>query len=129
MKNNRGYSLVEIIGVVILLVILMGVGIWSIGNNKDKATFGKITQDLARITSAKVSWRTDHPQDAYPTDEPTRFTVLQPYLKAGLLSVPSLNAWEPPNVLYSINDEQVLPTALNNQTGKLFDPSVNGWSN
>src|SRR5208337_3769385 len=104
MKTNQGYSLVEVVAVLILLFILMAAGIWSFGNSRNLELFGKISQDLARIDSAKSSWRTDHPEDAFPSDEPDRFTVLQPYFKSGLTQVDTLANWQPANVNYFIND-------------------------
>jgi len=132
MKSRRGYSLVEVVSVLILLFILVAAGIWSFGNSRNVELFGKISQDLARIDSAKASWRTDHPEDAFPSDEPTRFTVLQPYLKSGLLQVEILANWQPPNVNYFINGELALSMATNNMTGstnfgKGYDRSVNDW--
>ena len=60
MKSSRGYSMVEVVAVLTLLFILVAAGIWSFGNSRSVELFGKISQDLARIDSAKSSWRTDH---------------------------------------------------------------------
>ncbi len=132
MKTNQGYSLVEVVAVLILLFILMAAGIWSFGNSRNLELFGKISQDLARIDSAKSSWRTDHPEDAFPSDEPDRFTVLQPYFKSGLTQVDTLANWQPANVNYFINDEFSLSMATNNMTGSTnfgngYERSVNAW--
>jgi hypothetical protein len=126
MKAAGGYSMVEVVSVLVLLFILMGVGVWSIGNVHNRELFGKISQDLARINSAKTAWRTDHPEDAFSTSEAGRFSQLQPYLKSGLLQVDTLANWEPPSVSYYINDEFALATATNGP-GQGYDPSINNW--
>jgi type II secretory pathway pseudopilin PulG len=132
MKASRGYSMVEVVAVLILLFILVAAGIWSFGNSRSVELFGKISQDLARIDSAKSSWRTDHPEDAFPSDEPGRFATLQPYLKSGLMQVGALANWQPANVNYFINGELSLSMATNNMAGstnfgKGYDRSVNDW--
>lgn len=126
--QTKGYSLVEMLGVLILLSLLMGIGIWSFGNNKDSATFGQISSDLNRLSSAKTLWRTEHPRDAFPLDEPSRFTVLQPYIKAGMLQVTNLTSWAPPGVTYYINPELAPSTALNTVLGKYYDSTNNAWT-
>jgi type II secretory pathway pseudopilin PulG len=125
--RSKGYSLIEVVGVLVLLIILMGIGIWSFGNNADAAKFGQISSDLKRISSGKTLWRTEHPTDAFPGDDADRFVVLQPYLKAGLLQVTSLTTWAPSGVTYQINAENTAPTALNTATAKYYDPVNNDW--
>jgi len=87
---HAGYSIIEVVAVLVLLLILTGAGIWSVGNVHNTELFGKISQDLARINSAKVAWRTAHPEDAFLPTEGERFVLLQPYLKSGLLQVDTL---------------------------------------
>ena len=48
MKTNQGYSMVEVVAVLILLFILMAAGIWSFGNSRNLELFGKISQDSGK---------------------------------------------------------------------------------
>jgi type II secretory pathway pseudopilin PulG len=123
---NAGYSIIEVVAVLVLLIILTGAGIWSVGNVHNTELFGKISQDLARINSSKVAWRTAHPEDAFLPTEGQRFVLLQPYLKSGLLQVDTMSDWEPSSVTYYINDE-FTPTTATNSAGQGYNPAINNW--
>lgn len=40
---NAGYSIIEVVAVLVLLIILTGAGIWSVGNVHNTELFGKIS--------------------------------------------------------------------------------------
>ena len=84
---HPGFSLVEVVAVMALLLLIMGLALWGLGGSRARQLTGKVTLDLARIDSAKAAWRADHPQAAFPADEASRFQSLQPYLQVGLQDV------------------------------------------
>lgn len=129
---NRGFSLLEVVAVMALLFLLIGLSIWGFGGVRERELREKVRTDLIRVDSAKSSWRVDHPQSAFPVDESSRFTAIQPYLKVGLQTVTNLSDLFPnPNlggiVMYSINAETTLAGAENSTTGKSFDRSTGDW--
>jgi prepilin-type N-terminal cleavage/methylation domain-containing protein len=129
---HRGFSLVEVVAVMALLLFIMGLGLWGLGGSRARQLTGKVTLDLARIDSAKGAWRSDHPQAAFPADEATRFQSLQPYLQVGLQNVPSLAALQPNTnlagvVVYAINAETNPASAQNLSTSQQLDRSSGEW--
>ena len=130
--SQSGFSLVEVVAVMALLLLIMGLGLWGVGGSRDRQLLGKVTLDLARIDSAKAAWRTDHPQMAFPADEAARFQSLQPYLQVGLQDIPSLAALQPNTnlagvVVYAINAETNPASALNSSTSQQLDRSSGDW--
>jgi len=131
-RFQSGFSLVEVVAVMALLLLIMGLGLWGLGGSRDRQLLGKVTLDLARIDSAKAAWRADHPQMAFPADEATRFQSLRPYLQVGLQDVPSLAALQPNTnlagvVVYGINAETNPASALNSTTSQQLDRSSGNW--
>ena len=132
-KTDKGFSLVEVVAVMALLLLIVGLSLWGMGGSRDRQLRGKVTLDLARIDSAKAAWRADHPQAVFPADEAARFQCLQPYLRGGLQDVPSLAALQPNTnlaglVSYAINAETVPASAQNLSTSQQWDRSVEEWS-
>jgi prepilin-type N-terminal cleavage/methylation domain-containing protein len=129
---HPGFSLVEVVAVMALLLLIMGLGMWGLGGSRARQLTGKVMLDLARIDSAKAAWRTDHPQAAFPTDEAARFQSLQAYLQVGLQNVPSLAALQPNTnlagaVVYTINAETNPASAQNLSTSLHWDRSSGEW--
>jgi prepilin-type N-terminal cleavage/methylation domain-containing protein len=132
-KTDKGFSLVEVVAVMALLLLIVGLSLWGMGGSRDRQLRGKVTLDLTRIDSAKAAWRADHPQAVFPADEAARFQCLQPYLRVGLQDVPSLAALQPNTnlaglVIYAINAETVPAGAQNLSTAQQWDRSVEEWS-
>jgi type II secretory pathway pseudopilin PulG len=127
MNTRRGYSMVEVVAVLVLLFILIAAGIWSFGSTQRRELASKVIQDLTRLDSAKATWRTDFPRKQFPADETSRFQEIKPYVKSGLQTVPSLSSLQPDGVGYFINDEMTLSTATNLARNVGFDRSVNDW--
>jgi len=131
-RFQSGFSLVEVVAVMALLLLIMGLGLWGLGGSRDRQLLSKVTLDLARIDSAKAAWRADHPQAAFPVDEASRFQSLRPYLQVGLQDVPSLTALQPNTnltgvVVYAINAETNPASALNSTTSQQLDRSSGNW--
>ena len=131
-RFQSGFSLVEVVAVMALLLLIMGVGLWGMGGSRERQVRGKVTLDLARIDSAKAAWRADHPQALFPADEDSRFQCLQPYLKVGFQDVPSLAALVPNTnlagvVVYAINEETNAASARNLSTSQQWDRSSASW--
>jgi len=131
-RFQSGFSLVEVVAVMALLLLIMGVGLWGMGGSRERQLRGKVTLDLARIDSAKAAWRADHPQALFPADENSRFQCLQPYLKVGFQDVPSLAALAPNTnlagvVVYAINEETNAASAQNLSTSQQWDRSSASW--
>ena len=128
----RGFSLIEVVAVMALLLLIMGLGLWGLGGSRERQLREKVALDLTRIDSAKASWRADHPQAVFPDDEAARFEALRDYLRVGLQDVPTLAVLQPNTnlagiVVYSINAETNPANAQNLSTSQLFDRSSGGW--
>jgi len=124
--------MVEVVTVLVLISIIGALALWSFGNSTQREVNSKVYLDLSRLNAAKTAWRTDHPRDAFPLDEATRFLVLSGYVKVGLQSVPNLAAMEPNAnlvgaITYTINGEGVLPVANNAKSGQVFNLSTSQW--
>lgn len=127
-----GFSLIEVVAVMALLLLIMGLGLWGIGGSRERQLREKVVLDLTRIDSAKATWRADHPQAVFPADEAARFEILRPYLRVGLQDVPDLSALQPNTnlagvVVYSINAETNSAGARNLSTSQLFDRPSGEW--
>ena len=132
MKTKQsGFTLVEVISVIILMLIIGAAGIWSFGQVEQRQLNTKVANDLHLINTAKANWRSHHMRMAFPTDETDRFTAIQPYLNVGLLPVSSLTALEPTAVTYTINGEDTsgnLISATATKGSLTFNLSANNWS-
>ncbi len=132
-RSLRGFSLVEVVAVMALLLLIMGLGLWGLGGSRERQLREKVALDLTRIDSAKATWRADHPQAAFPADEAARFEALRPYLRVGLQDVPTLAALQSNTnlagvVVYSINAETNPASAQNSSTSQLFDRASGDWT-
>lgn len=128
----RGFSLIEVVAVMALLLLIMGIGLWGLGGSRERQLRDKVSLDLIRIDSAKANWRADNPQAVFPSDEAARFEALRPYLRVGLQEVSSLAALQPNTnlagvVVYAINAETNAAGAHNLSTSQLFDRSSGEW--
>jgi len=131
-QSLLGFSLIEVVAVMALLLLIMGLGLWGIGGSRERQLREKVVLDLTRIDSAKATWRADHPQAVFPADEAARFEILRPYLRVGLQDVPDLSALQPNTNLagivgYSINAETNSAGARNLSTSQLFDRPSGEW--
>lgn len=127
-----GFSLIEVVAVMALLLLIMGLGLWGLGGSRERQLREKVVLDLTRIDSAKATWRADHPQAVFPVDEAARFEILRPYLRVGLQDVPDLSALQPNTnlagiVVYAISAETNAASARNPSTSQQFDRSSGEW--
>ncbi len=128
----RGFSLIEVVAVMALLLLIMGLGLWGLGGSRGRQLREKVALDLTRIDSAKATWRADHPQAAFPDDEAARFDALRSYLRVGLQEVPTLASLQPNTnlagmVVYAISAETNAASARNLSTSQQFDRSSGEW--
>lgn len=128
----RGFSLIEVVAVMALLLLIMGLGLWGLGGSRGRQLREKVVLDLARIDSAKATWRADHPQAAFPDDEAARFDALRSYLRVGLQEVPTLASLQPNTnlagmVVYAISAETNAASARNLSSSQQFDRSSGEW--
>ena len=131
-QSSPGFSLIEVVAVMALLLLIMGLGLWGLGGSRERQLREKVVLDLTRIDSAKATWRADHPQAVFPADEAARFEILRPYLRVGLQDVPDLSALQPNTNLagivgYSINAETNSAGARNLSTSQRFDRPSGEW--
>jgi prepilin-type N-terminal cleavage/methylation domain-containing protein len=131
-QKSLGFSLIEVVAVMALLLLIMGIGLWGLGGSRERQLREKVSLDLNRIDSAKASWRADHPQAVFPADEAARFEALGPYLRVGLQEVPNLAALQPNTnlaglVVYAISAETNAASARNLSTSQLFDRFSGEW--
>ncbi len=128
----QGFSLIEVVAVMALLLLVMGLGLWGMGGSRERQVREKVTLDLIRIDSAKASWRADHPQAIFPSDEAARFEALRDYLRVGLQNVQNLVTLQPNTnlagvIAYSINGETNAASARNLSTSQTFERSSGEW--
>lgn len=132
-SRAHGFSLIELVAVMALLLLIMGIGLWGLGGSRERQVREKVTLDLTRIDSAKANWRADNPQAVFPADEAARFEALRPYLRVGLQDVPSLASLQPNTnlagiIVYAVNAETNLAAARNLSTSQQFDRSSGEWT-
>lgn len=123
---KKGYSLIEVIAVIVIMTIIGAAGIWSFGQVEARQLRNKVSSDLILIDAAKGTWRGQHLRDAFNTSEVDRFTQIQPYMKVGLLTVGNLSLLQPAGVTYTINGEGVFAGATRGSS--TFDRTLNDWS-
>ena len=123
---KKGYSLVEVLAVIIIVTIIGAAGIWSFGLVEARQLRNKVASDLVLIDAAKGTWRAQHLRDAFNSDDTARFAQIQPYMKVGLLPVGSLAQLEPTGVTYLINGEDVAAGAQRGTS--TFDRTLNDWT-
>ena len=131
-RRSRGFSLLEVVAVMALLLLILGLGLWGLGGARERELREKVSLDLVRIDAAKAAWRTDHPQADFPATEVERFGVLQPYLSVGLREVSTLETLQPNTnlagmVVYLINAESDAAGACDLTTSHQFDRSSGEW--
>ena len=132
MKTRTGFSLLEVVSVLVLLSLIVGISLFGLQDTQERQIRQKVHLDLSRIDSAKASWRIDHPRAEFPANEPDRFTQLQPYLKSGLQSINSLSELEPSAQIgyvihYSIEAEDTKAKAHNTTLGLVFNRETQDW--
>lgn len=129
--KQKGYSLVEVVGVMALMALLIALAVWAFGGTRERDIREKVSLDLIRIDSAKASWRADNPQSSFPSDESGRFTALYRYMQVGLQPLSSLAELPPKTTVeegvisYFIGAEGSAASAT--KGSKSFNRSTKEW--
>ena len=102
MNRNRGFTLVELVGALVIISILVGLVLVATGNSRDRAVQTRVAADMEAINSAKGLWVLDNNGAAFPSDEFARFDAIRKYLDSGR-SFSSMADYQAPGVTYLIN--------------------------
>jgi type II secretory pathway pseudopilin PulG len=101
-KKRCGFTLVELIGAIVIITILCAMVMVVSGTARSRTLTTRVTADLEALNTGKSHWSLDHPQAAFPSDEPSRFLAIQKYLDP--VQSASMASFEAPNVQYFINN-------------------------
>lgn len=85
-QQRRGFTLIEMIAVILVLVILSAVAIPRFVDYSDRAVVGRVSADLKRLKRAVVQYRID--QGAFPPDEAAGL-LMPTYLSQDFNNTPS----------------------------------------
>ena len=109
MKRQNGFTLVELVGALVIISILVGIVLVTTGNARDRALQARISADMETLNSAKGLWVLDHNGAAFPSDETGRFDAIHKYLEVGrpFSAMADLQA---PGITYLINDIGTAPS-------------------
>jgi prepilin-type N-terminal cleavage/methylation domain-containing protein len=102
MKRHGGFTLIELVGALVVISILVGIVLVTTGGSRERALQTRFSADLEAIDSAKGFWVLDHNGAVFPSDEGGRFAAIRKYLEVSR-PVESLADFEPPGVVYQIN--------------------------
>jgi len=109
-RNRRGFTLVELIGAIVIILILVSVILVVTGSSRQRAMSTRVQADLEALKTAKTQWVLDNPNGNWPSDEPSRFNDLTNYLDPGQ-ALGGLPSFEAPGETYLINGLGIAPTA------------------
>jgi general secretion pathway protein G len=65
-KTRAGFTLMEMMIVIAIIVALAGLGIFYMSGQADEAYIARAKADLASLNQAAVAYRLKHPQRQYP---------------------------------------------------------------
>lgn len=102
MKRNQAFTLVELVGAIVIITILVGVVLVTTGNGRERALQTRVQADMEAINSAKGFWSLDSNGAAFPANEADRFNALRRYLEVNR-AYNGLADFQPPGVSYQIN--------------------------
>jgi prepilin-type N-terminal cleavage/methylation domain-containing protein len=100
---KKGFTLVELVGALVIIGILVSIVLVTTGNSRDRALQTRISADMEAINSAKGLWVLDHNGAAFPSDESARFDAIHTYLEVSR-SFASMADFQAPGVTYLINE-------------------------
>jgi len=87
MRSTRAFTLVEILGVLVILIVLTTGAIVGLKRQRENAHLDKLLLCLSAVDQAKQSWVLFHPGDAWPTDEPSRWSAISKYLNSSAFPI------------------------------------------
>jgi len=91
--KKRGFTLVEMIGVVALLSILTAGAIVGLMQQRSNTSTGKLLQCLSAVDQAKQSWQMFNPNATFPSDEPSRWSAISVYLNTSAVQVSPVSTY------------------------------------
>ena len=125
---KKGFTLVELVGALVIIGILVSMVLVTTGNSRDRALQTRIAADMEAINSAKGLWVLDHNGAPFPSDEPGRFDAIRRYLEVSR-SFPSMSDFEAPGVGLSHQRDWNRPFPLPlTCSRKLTSNPVSPWS-
>lgn len=80
-QSRSGFSLLEIVIVVVLLAILGTGALVGLKHQQESASYRKVIRDLNGIDLAKQTWQGLHPGVSWPGDEPSRWVAISNLLQ------------------------------------------------
>ncbi len=104
-SRNRaclGFTLVEMVAAVVILGILSGLLLVTVGSARDKTLQTRIQADMEMINLAKGSWQLDNVGQTFPSSETDRFNAIKAYFSISK-TFSTLADLQPPGVTYTIN--------------------------
>ena len=102
-RRERGFSLVEVTAVAVVIGILVGSVCYLVGSSRSSTLTARVQTDLESINMAKRLWQLDNAYGgaAFPGTESTRFSALIPYLQAQR-ALTNLSDMTPSGEIYTI---------------------------
>ena len=70
MRASRGFSLVELIGAIVVILILCSLVLIVSGTARTSTLATRVSSDLEAINTAKTHWSLDNPGGSFPAIEP-----------------------------------------------------------
>jgi Prokaryotic N-terminal methylation motif len=103
-RSKPGFTLVELIGAIVIIIILCSVILVVSGDARSRALQTRVSADIEALNSAKVHWTLDHPGFGFPSSEADRFSAIKRYLDPVQVAagVTDLSHFAPQGVTYSI---------------------------
>jgi type II secretory pathway pseudopilin PulG len=101
-KNRNAFTLVELIGAIIVILILCTIIVVVTGNARKQTLTVRVQADIEAINTAKNHWQLDHPNAVFPAAESDQFTAIQGYLDP--VQAASWANFQAPGVVYTIGD-------------------------
>ena len=106
---RKGFTLVELVGALVIIGILVSMVLVTTGNSRNRALQTRIAADMEAINSAKGLWVLDHNGAPFPSDEPGRFDSIRRYLEVSR-SFSSMADFQAPEITYLINEIGIAPS-------------------
>ncbi|MDF1535198.1 MAG: prepilin-type N-terminal cleavage/methylation domain-containing protein [bacterium] len=104
MRNEKGFTLIELMIVVAIIGILAAIAIPNFLNLKDKALFGTAKANVDVLRSVLASYAADDPTNRYPMSLGGNYTWIRGLLKeANLPEQPEEAKWLPGSFTYTSN--------------------------
>jgi len=103
MKLKKAFTLVELVGAIVIIAILVGVVLVTTGSSRERALQIRVQADMEAINVAKGFWILDNNGAMFPASEADRFGAIRRYLEVNRGYAQGLADFQPPGVSYQIN--------------------------